>query len=129
MANQWSGQLARPRKEVDFELADKAAALFCNGEEIASLCKVSYDTLEKRIKDLGYASFADWYGERTADTVKSLRRKQLEMALKGDRVMLIWLGKNLLGQAEKLEQTTTDKKVYVNVFENENPIRKNTKTG
>ena len=121
--------MGRPRKQIDWEVADKAAALFCTGEEIANLCKVSYDTLERRIKEQGYDNFADWYGQKTADTTKSLRRKQLEMALKGDRVMLIWLGKNLLGQAEKVEQTNTDKQVYVNVFENENPIRKNKETG
>jgi hypothetical protein len=28
----------------------------------------------------------------------ALRRKQLELALKGDRTMLIWLGKQRLGQ-------------------------------
>lgn len=121
--------MARPKKQVDWEVADKAAALFCTGEEIAALCKVSYDTLERRIRELGYTSFAEWYEERTADTVKSLRRKQLEMALKGDRVMLIWLGKNLLKQAEKIEQTNKDEKVFVNVFDNENPIRKDKKTG
>jgi hypothetical protein len=28
----------------------------------------------------------------------ALRRKQMELALKGDRTMLIWLGKQRLGQ-------------------------------
>ena len=122
--------MARPKLEVDWEVAEKAAALFCTGEEIAALCKVSYKTLERRItEDLGYESFGEWFEEKSVDTVKSLRRKQLELALKGDRVMLRWLGKNLLRQAEKIEQTNTDKKVYVNVFDNENPIRKDKETG
>lgn len=122
--------MARPKKQIDWDVADKAAALFCTGEEIANLLGVHYNTLERRIReDLGYASFSEWFGQKTAETTKSLRRKQLELALKGDRVMLIWLGKNLLGQAEKVEQTNTDKKVYVNVFDNENPIREDKKTG
>jgi hypothetical protein len=33
----------------------------------------------------------------------SLRRKQLEVALGGNIVMLIWLGKQMLGQIEKTQ--------------------------
>ena len=39
----------------------------------------------------------------------SLRRRQYEVAMAGNVVMLIWLGKNILGQAEKVEQRTVDK--------------------
>ena len=121
--------MARPRKEIDWDLADKSAALMCSGEEIAHLCGVSYDTLIRQIKAMGYDGFADWFGERATPTLKSLRRKQIEVALNGNIVMLIWLGKQLLNQREKHDIETTDKKVYVNVFENENPIRKNRETG
>ena len=44
----------------------------------------------------------------------SLRRKQYELALEGDRTMLIWLGKQHLGQSEPYKKTeaepTADKK-------------------
>ena len=33
----------RPLKDIDWEVADKAAALMCTGEEIAALCKVNYE--------------------------------------------------------------------------------------
>jgi hypothetical protein len=35
-----------------------------------------------------------------------LRRKQLEKAMGGDSTMLIWLGKNMLGQSDKSEVKT-----------------------
>lgn len=35
----------------------------------------------------------------------SLRRKQFQQALDGNITMLIWLGKNLLGQTDKVENT------------------------
>ena len=35
----------------------------------------------------------------------SLRTKQVEMALDGNVTMLIWLGKQMLGQKEKLEHS------------------------
>ena len=31
---------------------------------------------------------------------RRLRRKQLELALEGDKTMLIWLGKQMLGQVD-----------------------------
>lgn len=121
--------MGRPRKEVDFDIAEKAAALMCTGEEIAHLCEVSYDTLERRIKELGYKNFAEWFGEKSAPGLKALRRWQFDAAKKGSAAMLIWLGKQYLKQTDKMEQTNKDEKVYVNVFNNENPIRKDTKAG
>ncbi len=34
-----------------------------------------------------------------------LKRKQIDVALQGNVVMLIWLGKQYLGQAEKTEES------------------------
>ena len=119
--------MGRPRKEINWKVAETAAALHCTGEEIAALCDVSYDTLERRVKELDdYDSFADWYKRHSADAKKALRRWQMDTAKKGNATMQIWLGKQYLGQKDTnyLESTNTDKKVYVNVFENENPIRK-----
>lgn len=36
----------------------------------------------------------------------SLKRKQWEMAMNGNITMLIWLGKQNLGQTDKVEQRT-----------------------
>jgi hypothetical protein len=35
-----------------------------------------------------------------------LRQKQMMMALDGDRTMLIWLGKNMLGQSDAVDVTS-----------------------
>lgn len=120
--------MSRPRKEFDWKIAENAAALMCTGEEIASLLDISYDTLQRRVIELGYESYAEWYKKYSVDALKALRRWQLESAKKGNATMQIWLGKQYLGQREpKLEFENTDKKVYVNVFDNENPIRKDRK--
>ena len=122
--------MGRPRKEFSWDVAEKAAALMCTGEEIAALCDISYDTLERRVKELGYENYAEWYKKHSADGRKALRRWQMESAKKGNATMQIWLGKQYLGQKEpKTEIEQTDKKVFVNVFDNENPIRKDKKTG
>ena len=38
----------------------------------------------------------------------SLRRKQFELAISGNLGALIWLGKNLLGQTDRMEHTRKD---------------------
>jgi hypothetical protein len=45
-------------------------------------------------------NFRDIIDKNRIITKQRLRKAQLDLALKGDRVMLIWLGKNILGQAE-----------------------------
>jgi len=35
-----------------------------------------------------------------AQTKQALRKKQIDLALSGDKTMLIWLGKNILGQSD-----------------------------
>lgn len=107
--------MGRPKKEIDWDLADKSAAMMCTGEEIAHLCCCSYDTLIAQIKEQGYASFSEWFGERSAATLKSLRRKQIDSALGGNSTMLIWLGKQYLGQKEKneIEQTNREIKIVI----------------
>lgn len=72
----------------------------CTMEEIASVIGVSKDTIERRCReDINL-------GKQQGKV--SLRRKQFELAYKGDRVMLIWLGKQYLGQADKQEHTGRD---------------------
>lgn len=67
---------------------------------MAAFLKVNKKTLERR-----FAKVID-----TGRLVRnvSLRRKQVELALRGDRTMLIWLGKQLLGQSDKTQLTGKD---------------------
>lgn len=87
--------MARPRKIVDekrvIELASKGHTL----EEIAAFENVSYDTLHRR-----FASACE-KGKLLCDG--QIRRKQVEKAISGSDTMLIWLGKQRLGQTDKQE--------------------------
>ena len=70
----------------------KLAALHSSWKELSDWFNVPVGTLRD--------NFADLYEKATTETKQKLRRAQLDLAMKGDRVMLIWLGKNILGQAE-----------------------------
>ena len=87
--------MARPTIQIDKNLVEQLAKLHCTYKEIASITGVSVDTLERRCADL--------IDKAMEQGKTSLRREQWRMALNGDRVMLIWLGKQYLGQSEKIE--------------------------
>ena len=85
--------MARPKKQIDPKLVESLAAVGCTNIEIATLAGCSDDTLTRR--------FADILERGSASLKMSLRRKQVTIAQAGNVAMLIWLGKNLLGQTDR----------------------------
>jgi len=93
----------RPLIEIDWEQVDEMCQIQCTGEEQAGILGIDYETLNracKREKDL---SFKDYYAQKSAGGKKSLRRRQYTTAMEGNPTMLVWLGKNWLGQTDKIE--------------------------
>lgn len=99
--------MARPRIEIDKEQFKKLCAIQCTLAEIASWFKCSEDTLERWCKREFDMSFADTYKIWSADGKISLRRTQFRMA-ETNVAMAIWLGKQYLGQTEKVEQSNIE---------------------
>lgn len=85
--------MARPKKKIDAQLVIKLAAIHCTVEEIATVCGCSKDTLERR--------FMKELNSGRAEGRTSLRRLQWAQAQKGNVSMLIWLGKQILGQKDR----------------------------
>lgn len=100
--------MARPKIEIDESLVDKLASIHCTMEEIGSIVGCSVDTLERR--------FADVIKKAKDKGKSSLRRYQWELAQKGNATMLIWLGKQLLGQRDiQAIQVSTEESTGFNV--------------
>jgi len=100
--------MGRPKIEIDFEKVDALCAVFCNCEEIVSILKfdmkVSYDTVERRIKEQFDITFAEYVKQKQMAFAKpKLRKAQFDCAMSGNATMLIWLGKQYLGQIDKQE--------------------------
>lgn len=93
----------RPLKEIDWDTVDRLCSIQCTGEEIASILNVDYDTLNAACKRVHGVGFSDYFKRASASGKMSLRRKQYEVALAGNPTMLIWLGKNQLGQSDRTE--------------------------
>lgn len=77
----------------------------CSGVEIAGFIGVNENTLYNRCKeDLGEA-FEAFKQQKKSSGDSKLRTAQFDAAVKDkDRSMLIWLGKQRLGQKDKTEQ-------------------------
>ncbi len=102
--------MGRKPKPVDGALVEKLAAIACTQDEIAVVCGCSVDTLQRR--------FSGEYKRGRADAKCSLRRKQWQRAVKdGHPGMLIWLGKQLLGQRDKQEVENIGGPNVLNVVE------------
>jgi hypothetical protein len=93
----------RPRIEIDWAEFDRLCEVQCTLAEIATHFGVSEDTIERAVKREHGVSFADYFAQKRQAGFVSLRRKQYELAMAGNATMLIFLGKQYLGQADKRE--------------------------
>ena len=102
--------MARPRKKIDLELLKKLAAINCSYAEMASVLDCTEKTLSSR--------FYQVIKKGRAQGTMSLKRKQYELAMDGNVGMLVWLGKNLLGQTDKHDisiQALSDEQIAIEV--------------
>lgn len=95
----------RPKIDIDWEIVDKLCAMQCTLREISAWFDCSEDTIERACKREKKIGFAEYFKQKREKGRISLRRKQHEVAMTGNVTMLIFLGKQYLGQADKLETT------------------------
>lgn len=88
------------------ETFEKLCGMWCTLVEIADFFGISEDTVESWCKDTYGMTFSEVYKKRSSQGNISLRRWQLKSAEKGNVTMQIWLGKQHLGQKEKVEVDT-----------------------
>lgn len=98
--------MGRPRKEIDRKQAENLARIQCTRDEIADFFDVSADTIERRCAEWGFETFAAFFKTYAAEGKSSLRREQYKLAMKGNATMLIWLGKQYLGQRDQIDHST-----------------------
>jgi len=96
--------MARPRKEMDIDQLKNMVRIQCTAEECAGVLEVSVDTIDRRLKEEGYGGFADFYKKHSDEGKASLRRAQWKAAQDGNPTMLVWLGKQMLGQKDVARQ-------------------------
>ena len=96
-------KVGRPKIEIDFEQLEKLCELHCTRDEICDFLGIEDDTLNARLKEHGYDNFSAFYKKHLGGGKISLRRLQWQAASEGSVPMLIWLGKQMLAQSDKLQ--------------------------
>ncbi len=101
-------QGGRPRVEIDMEMLASMVGIQCTAEECARILGLSSDTIDRRLKQITGKGFAEFYKKHSDEGKMSLRRAQFKAATE-DRnpTMLIWLGKQMLGQKDISRQENT----------------------
>ena len=102
MAKRKSG---RPRLEFDLRQVEQLAAIMCTDAEMAGVLGCHVDTITERKKEEAFSGALE---KGRASGKASLRRLQWNTAKGGSTGMQIWLGKQWLGQRDKLEHTGAD---------------------
>jgi hypothetical protein len=97
-----------PEIVIDMAALQSLVEIQCTAEECASVMGISVDTIDRRLKEAGYAGFADFYKKHMDSGKTSLRRAQWKAAtIDHNPTMLVWLGKQVLGQKDRQEVELT----------------------
>lgn len=99
--------MARPQIPIDADEVIKLASIGCSNSEIAAFFDCSEDTIERR--------FAGELSKGRENGKTRLRRLQWQSATKGNVVMQIWLGKQMLGQKDRQEIDQTNKNIEIKI--------------
>ncbi len=92
-------------KEIDWSLIDNMLIAGCLGTECAAAVGIHPETLYDRCKLDKGAGWSDYLQSKRAHGDGLLRAAQYQKAYKDQNpTMLIWLGKQRLGQKENLEE-------------------------
>jgi len=93
----------RKKIPIDYEKAEKLATIMCTQSEIAAILNVSLPVLEHD------PEFQRIHKKGMENGRSSLRRMQYKAANDGNATMMIWLGKQYLGQKDRTLEEHTGK--------------------
>jgi transposase len=115
--------MARPKKQLDKDTFEKLCGLHCTKEEIQAWFDVSDKTIDRWVRETygEKVSFSEVYRQKKSSGKISLRRKQYEAAMAGNTTLLIWLGKQYLGQSDKQENLNIEK-IQINIDKDDSDL-------
>src|SRR5574338_992278 len=96
--------MARPPKPINWDMVEKRIEAGNNGIQIATDLRISKDTFYDRFKEEYGVSFSDYSSELYSAGTGNLQFTQYMKALAGNINMLIFLGKERLGQGKEAEK-------------------------
>jgi len=101
--------MSRPELPIDWDKVDYMLKCGCTGTELAAVFSIHPNTFYRRVEEKYNVSFSEYSQQRRMVGDYNLRQKQYEKAMglteTGDNTLLIWLGKNRLGQRNEDKMT------------------------
>ena len=118
--------------DKDFDQLVSMIRIQCTRDEICEVLGMSDTTLTRRIAERkieGVTNFEALYKKHQGEGKASLRREQWKAAQSGNPTMLVWLGKQVLGQKDRQEvdnKSTDGSMSMANLFDSINARRAET---
>ena len=116
--------MARPKANIDWHKVDNLLKAQCDGVGIAGILGIHPNTLYLAVEEEFKISFSEYSAQKRSDGKELLRGKQFQMAVEGDKTMLVWLGKQYLDQKDKTENKNENSETARIVVETEDEAEK-----
>lgn len=101
--------IGRKPKPFSVKMFESLCEIQCTRDEICAVMGMSDVTLNQKCMEHYGATFLVAFEQKRKAGFKALRRAQFDTAVKkGNAIMQIWLGKNLLGQTDKTTEPEDD---------------------
>lgn len=104
----------RKKIELDFKVLNALVQFKVTKGFVADYLNVSEDTVEKRIKENFNMTFTEYSKLKQQNVGYKLQQKCIELALKGDRTLMIFALKNMANWTDKNDQTIIDGGIKIN---------------
>ncbi|HLY69206.1 MAG TPA: hypothetical protein VKR53_05725 [Puia sp.] len=119
----WRPGSGRKCKPIDWKQVENMLMAGCSGIQIAAVIGVHPMTLYERCKKDQKCDFTDFLCEKREKGNAALLGKQYEIAMKGDKTMLVWLGKNRCNQADKWESKIETNEQSIQIYLPDNGMK------
>lgn len=100
--------MGRTKTNIDWGKVDKYLQAQCDGTGIAGLLGIHPNTLYRLCEEKYKMSFSEYSAQKKTEGKELLRAKQYQVAMSGDKTMLVWLGKQYLNQTDRRNIAITD---------------------
>lgn len=110
------GQIKQAQAKIDKDQFEQLCMLQCSREEVAIFFGVSKESITRWCHNTYGCDFDTVFRQKRENGRISLRRAQWKKATTGkmDTTMLIWLGKQYLGQTDKVETENVERIQIIN---------------
>ena len=105
----------RPKIEVNMKVLKALMQFKVTRGFVADYLEVSETVIDARIKEHFNLTFKEYGSLQKERTGYKLQQKAIEMALKGDRTMIIFSLKNMAKWSDKIEQKQTSEDIVINI--------------